>query len=268
MEDKRLLQALEAAKAAAQEAGIKLLPHFGNVEAESKDGGNGIEGVFTKLDIETEEFLHKRLDEFAEEIGLNIGFRGEGRGTQTEAEITWLVDPIDGTTSFIRGLPYCMVMISLIDHGEVALAIIHDIANEDTYWAVRGGGSYRNEERISVSERSLKKGLVCFEAKLEKSDNLDRFLRLRQQTVPMLGLNSGYEFIMIASGKLEGKVALDPYGKDWDFAPGSLLVREAGGVVRNVGSSEYNYRNHNFIIANPNVYRELTTGAEAVFPEK
>ena len=268
MNDQQLSQALEIAKLAAREAGAKLLPHFGNIKAESKDGGNGIEGVFTQLDVETEQFLYERLGSFGKASGLEIGFRGEERGVQDTADITWLVDPIDGTTSFIRGLPYCVVMISLIDRDDVLLSVIHDIANQNTYWAIRGKGAYRNDEKLAVSTRNLKKGLVCFESNLEKSDNLEKFMNFRKRTVPVMGLNSGYEFIMIASGKFEGKVALDPYGKDWDFAPGSLLVQEAGGVACNIGSSGYDYRNPNFIIANPTVYHELTDGAEAVLSQK
>jgi len=71
---------------------------------------------------------------------------------------------------------------------------------------------------------------------------------------------------MIASGKLDGKITLNPYGKDWDFAPGSLLVREAGGVAANIGHSDYDYRNHDFIIAGPKLYQDLTDGLEAIFP--
>lgn len=58
----------------------------------------------------------------------------------------------------------------------------------------------------------------------------------------------------------------DPYGMDWDFAPGSLLVSEAGGKATNIGETSYDYRNHDFIIANPRVHEELTTGPHAIFP--
>jgi fructose-1,6-bisphosphatase/inositol monophosphatase family enzyme len=71
---------------------------------------------------------------------------------------------------------------------------------------------------------------------------------------------------MVASGKLDGRLALDPWGQDWDFAPGSLLVTEAGGIATNLGKNTYDYRNHNYIIANPLVHEELTVGPRALFP--
>lgn len=267
MNDKFLNQALEIAKLAAKEAGRNLLPHYGNVKAksESDKAGDSIAGVFTQLDDDTEALLRERLGLFGKETGLTVGFRGEQQGTQEEADITWLVDPIDGTTHFIRGLPMCTIMIALIENDQVLLTVIHDIANQNTYWAVRGQGAYCDGEKLSVGQRELRKALVCVEARLENPENLEKYMQIRQRTVTMVGLCSGYEFIMIASGRLDGKVTLDPYGKDWDFAAGSLLVQEAGGVAYNIGRSDYDYRNHNFIIASSALYRDLTEGPEAVF---
>ncbi len=71
---------------------------------------------------------------------------------------------------------------------------------------------------------------------------------------------------MVASGKFEGRIAKDPYGKDWDFAPGSLLVREAGGIVNNIGMETYDYKNHDYVALCPPVYEELVYGSNPVFP--
>ena len=79
-------------------------------------------------------------------------------------------------------------------------------------------------------------------------------------------ISAGFEYAMVASGKLDARISLDPYGKIWDFAPGSLLVAEAGGVVANIGSKGYDYRNFNFIAANPVIYKELTEGKNPLFP--
>jgi myo-inositol-1(or 4)-monophosphatase len=268
MNDELLIKALEVAKQAAQETGRMLLPHYGNIKAksESDKAGDSIAGVFTELDERAEKFLQERLGQFGVEAGLDVGFTGEQYGEQQAADISWLVDPIDGTTHFIRGLPMCTVMIALVQEGEVLLAVIYDIANQETYWAARGQGAFRNGERLMASQRGLKKSLVCFESKLENPENLNKYMQVRRHTVTMVGLCSGYEFIMIASGKLDGKVCLEPYGKDWDFAPGSLLVQEAGGMAANIGRTNYDYRNHDFIIAGPILYRELTNGSEAIFP--
>ncbi|HEV2403605.1 MAG TPA: inositol monophosphatase [Candidatus Saccharimonadales bacterium] len=265
MNDELLTKALEVAKQAAQEVGGMLLPHYGNIKAkvESDKAGNSIAGVFTELDERAEKLLQKRLGQFGTGVGLEIGFTGEQYGEKQASDISWLVDPIDGTTHFIRGLPMCTVMIALVEKSKALLAVIHDIANQQTYWAARGRGAFCGGEKLMTN---LKKSLVCFESKLENPQNLEKYMQIRQHTVTIIGLYSGYEFIMIASGKLDGKVCLEPYGKDWDFAPGSLLVQEAGGVASNIGRADYDYRNHNFIIAGEVLHRELTDGSEAIFP--
>lgn len=262
MTDTELKQAADVARQAAVKAGLELKKYYGKIEVISKGNGDSIGGVFTELDHKTEQFLQQELGKFSE----TIGFRGEEFGVHSHADTTWLVDPIDGTAHFIRGIPFCTTMISLIENGEVVLAVIHDFVNDNTYWAIRGGGAYCNDTKISVSTRSLKQSLVSFETKLEKPENYQKYLAIRGQTGIIATVNCGFEFAMVASGKLDARIGLDPYGMDWDFAPGSLLVREAGGVAANIGKNTYDYTNHDYIIANAAVYRELTTGENAIFP--
>ncbi len=71
-------------------------------------------------------------------------------------------------------------------------------------------------------------------------------------------ISAGYEFGLVAQGKIGGRICFDPFGKDWDYGPGSLLVTEAGGRVTNIGASSYDFRKHNFIAANLSVHEELS----------
>ncbi|MBI3887893.1 hypothetical protein HY310_02390, partial [Candidatus Microgenomates bacterium] len=66
-------------------------------------------------------------------------------------------------------------------------------------------------------------------------------------------------------GKYDGRIAKNPYGNDWDYAPGALLVTEAGGIATNIGKTTYDYRNHDYIITNTVVHKELTEGDSALF---
>lgn len=262
MTQQHLEKALQLTRAAVTQAGHELKKHYGNVEAMTKGEGTSVEGVVTELDRITERFLADELGKFS----ADVGFRGEEFGVQSSADTTWLVDPIDGTAHFIRGIPFCTTMVSLIENNEVIMSVIHDFVRDDTYWAIKGGGAYRNETKISVSRRSLKQGLISFETRLEKPENYAKYMRVREQTGIIATINCGFEFAMIASGRLDGRLGLDPYGMDWDFAPGSLLVREAGGVATNIGAHTYDYRNHDYIISNAVVHDELTKGPEAIFP--
>ena len=146
------------------------------------------------------------------------------------------------------------------------MSVIHDFVRDDTYWAIRGGGAYCNDKKISVSQRSLKQSLISFETKLEIPENYAKYLEVRKEAGIIATINCGFEFAMIASGKLDGRIGLDPYGMDWDFAPGSLLVSEAGGVATNIGKNTYDYENHDYVISNAIIHKELTEGDNAIFP--
>ncbi len=78
-------------------------------------------------------------------------------------------------------------------------------------------------------------------------------------------ISAGYEFVLVATGKIEARICFDPFGKDYDFAPGSLLVSEAGGIVANIGLTTYDYRNTNLIAGNKSVFENYTSGEAAIF---
>lgn len=264
MNAQRLNKALAVAVESAKEVGHELIKHYGRVEAEAKsNSGIVARDVVTELDRSTEKFLSEKLRTF----DSSIGFRGEEFGVESLADITWIVDPIDGTSHFIRGLPFCTTMIALIEDGEVILSVIHDFVRGETYWATRGGGAFKDGEAIHVSDRPISQAIVSFETKLEKPENSAAYLKVKELVGGTIStVNCGFELAMVASGKFDAKITQDPYGFDWDYAPGSLLVQEAGGVVRNHSSTSYDYTNHELIAGNPLVYEALTQGVDPVFP--
>ena len=224
-----------------------LLPHYGKVEFRVKKSGRAHDTV-TKLDISVEEYYKKELAACYPDIAF-VG-----------------VDPIDGTSHFIRGMPFFTSQLALIEDGHVAFSVIYDFVYDVLYHAKRGRGAFANGEPIHVSNRPFQGSYLAWETHLERTENMSRFLRLREKCLMFKAGSSGFEFAMVASGKLDGRLCFDSYGKDYDFAPGSLLVEEAGGVVANIGSREYDYRNGNFIAANPLVFKQLTEGPDAIFP--
>ena len=238
-----------------------LLPHY-YAEVAFTSKSEQAHDLVTELDVSVEKYLHAELGKRYPDVS----FVGEETGGDRSAARMWLCDPIDGTVHFIRGNPFCTTMLALIEDGQVNMGFIYDFVGDVLYHAVRGQGAYRNGEPIHVSTRALKGSYMGWETHIEKEENLRIHLDLTSKSTFFKSVCAGTEFAMVAMGKLEGRICFDPYGKDYDFAPGSLLVSEAGGIVTNIGSTGYDYTNLNFIAANPIVYKELTEGSEALFP--
>lgn len=237
------------------------LPHFGNVSIMSIKGASAASAV-TEIDQQVERHL---ASEFAK-LMPDVSFVGEEFGGDRSAERFWLVDPIDGTGHYIHGMPYCTTMVALIENGEVVFGALYDFVNDVLYHAVLGQGAFANGARIQVNQRELSGAYVCYETKLDKPDNMEKYLQFRKRSILLNHCCAGYDHILVATGKIEGRIGFDPYGTDYDFAPGTLLISEAGGVVTNIGSSTYDYRNPNYIAANKMVHRSLTEGPDALFP--
>ncbi len=244
-----------------RETRAMLLPHWGNAGVEVRKSQSPAD-VVTKLDMEVERFLADRL----KKIDPGAEFVGEEFGGSRDAERLWLCDPIDGTAHFVRGLPFCTTMLAHIENGAVTFSVIYDFLNDILYHAERGQGAFRNNERITVSTRPQTDAYLSWDTHTDRNGNMEIFLKLREKAVLFKSVASGYEFAMVASGKLEGRVCFDPWGHDWDFAPGALLISEAGGVVANLGKRTYDYRNTDLIAANKEMFKTLTEGPGAIFP--
>ncbi len=238
-----------------------LMPHFGNVAEVSRKGGGAVNAV-TELDFATEKYLREKLAA----VYPTIPFAGEEFGGSRESDLFWLCDPIDGTGHFIHGLPFCTVMLALIEKQRVVFGVVYDFVTDTAYYATRGKGAFANNERLRVSNRGLADAYLKFESNITKDANKALYDRLFAKTGLLMMMTAGWSFAMVASGKLDGRVTVDGWGLDYDFAPGSLLVEEAGGIVANIGARTYDYRNSNLLAVNPTIYKELTEGPDAIFP--
>lgn len=237
------------------------LPLWGKVDGSNLKGDSAA-SVVTVIDQEVEEFLKK---EFAR-VEPTIDFVGEEYGGNREAERFWLIDPIDGTGHYVRGTPFCTTMVSLIEHGEVTFSAIYHFVTDEMYYATKGGGAWKDDVKISVSSRPITQSYIVFESNIQKPENMALYQKLCKKSAMITMVCSGYEHCMVASGQLEARLTYDGYGQDYDFAPGALLIREAGGMVANIGSETYDYKNTNYIAANPQVFTALASGENAIFP--
>ena len=241
----RLLQAQSIAVVALRSTRPKLLDAFGRIEHKHKIDSS----VVTELDVWAEEQYISKLKIF----DSGIGFLGEEHGAEGSELTRWLVDPIDGTEYFIRGMPGCVNMLTLIVDDKPAVSAIYDFVQDKMYTAVTGLGATLNNEKIFVSERTLDRAWVDVE---DQGRDLSTVQKVK---------NSGAKSIRIpvqsplyvARGMIEGYIVVGGRGEVWDYAPRALLIQEAGGRVANIGSDAYDYHEKSFIASNYVIFEEL-----------
>lgn len=222
----------------------ELMSSYGKVEHVSKHDGSPV----TELDIKLEMALKKRLaQEYPE-----IGFQGEEtESVPSSVDATWVVDPIDGTLSFIHGLPYCTNMAGLVVDGKTVASVIYQFPTDDLYTAIRGEGAYLNGERIFVKNTGLDDSIV-FSGSFAYKNLYGVFRQYAVSMYAPIGA-SGYEFTRLAEGSIQGVTKLHCGSKMHDDVPGVLLVTEAGGEIVSFEADEYSYEAVSFVAATPNL---------------
>ena len=189
----------------------------------------------------------------AEESGL--------AGTNPESEYQWIIDPLDGTTNFIHGLPQYAISIGLAHKGVMTQAVVYDPNRNEIFTASKGGGAFVNEKRIRVAKRfRLDEALIGTGFPYRMFDHIDTYLAIfrdvAQRTAGMRRPGAAaLDLAWVACGRMDGfwELGLSP----WDMAAGSLLITEAGGLVGDL-SGEANYmKTGNIIGGNPKIFSQL-----------
>ncbi len=228
---------------------------YGVIQHLSKDDGSPV----TKLDIKVETTIKARLQaEFPE-----IGFHGEETDDIVGTEdALWIVDPIDGTSSFIHGLPYCTNMAALVVNGVAEAAVIYQFATDELFTALRGEGAYRNGTQIHVKNTDLSDSIV-FASSFPYKNLYHVFEPHKMGVYAPLGA-SGYEYTRLAQGSIQGVTKLRCKSMMHDNVPGVLLAQEAGAEVVPFEDELYNYRMLNFVIASPNVAQVIRNSYDEI----
>tara|TARA_B100000579_G_scaffold391547_1_gene366837 strand:+ start:272 stop:1069 length:798 start_codon:yes stop_codon:yes gene_type:complete len=208
-----------------------------------------------------------QVDSIAEEIIIDTiktsypdsSFEGEESGIsgKKNSEHHWLIDPLDGTTNFIHGFPFYSISIAYLHRGELEHAVIYDLPNDNEYYASKGRGAFMNQSRIRATQlKNLKNALVCnsFHGGNSLDPKFDQLTLIRNLYSHSLTLrrtgSTALDLAFVASGKIDLFLG---YGmKPWDFAAGSLLVKEAGGYVNNFLGTEDFLSAHHIVAGNKN----------------
>ncbi len=215
---------LEFAVSTAQDAGRVTLRYFRNeLEASFKED----ESPVTRADIEAEELIRSRIERDLPDHDI-VG--EEGGESLSGSRFRWFVDPIDGTKSFVRGVPLYGVLMGLEVDGYVEAGVVHFPALGDTLWARSGGGAFLNGRRVRVAQtESLAAGTLAYTdmGNFAPHGRQQAFERLAAAVQVRAGWSDAFGHALVASGRIE--LMLDPVMNAWDCGPFPVLLREAGG---------------------------------------
>ena len=178
-----------------------------------------------------------------------------------ESEFTWIIDPLDGTTKFIHGLPQYAVSIAQTKNGVLEHAVVYDPNTNEMFTASRGAGAFLNDRRIRVSRRTrLNEALIGTGFPFRRFDHVDAYLAMfKELTQKTAGIRrpgaASLDLAYVAAGRFDGfwEMGLSP----WDMAAGVLLIQEAGGLVSDL-SGEANYlTTGNLVAGTPKIFGQL-----------
>ncbi|MHC0054385.1 inositol monophosphatase family protein [Actibacterium sp. D379-3] len=217
---------------AARKAGRSLVKDFREVEnlqVSMKGAGDFV----SRADIAAEKIIRDELME----ARPNYGWVGEESAPVEGADPTrrWLVDPLDGTTNFLHGLPHWAVSIALEHKGEIVAGVVFDAAKDEMFVSEKGAGAWMNETRLRVSGRhkmieTIYATGLPFGGRADLPETLQDLARLLPRCAGVRRWGAAaLDLAYVAAGRYDGfwERGLNP----WDIAAGLLLVREAGGLI-------------------------------------
>lgn len=244
---------------AARRAGRSLKRDLGEVE-NLQVSMKGPANFVTMADKRAEEMLYADLTK----ARPGYGFIGEEGGARKGADEThtWIVDPLDGTTNFLHGIPQFAISIGLQREGVIIAGLIYNPANEELYIAERGKGAFLNDQRLRVAgRRQLNECVIaCGLPHIGRGDHELSRLEMSALQPKVAGLRrfgaASLDLAFVAAGRLDGywERNLSP----WDLAAGIILIREAGGVVSDLQSRDVDaLTTGNVVCGNETVHGEL-----------
>ncbi|MCD6017427.1 MAG: inositol-monophosphatase [Bacteroidetes bacterium] len=191
----------------------------------------GLNDLVSYVDKTSEKMLVERLSEILPEAGFIVE---ENTKSETK-DYNWIVDPLDGTTNFIHGIPCYAISIALEFKGEIIVGVVYEVAQNECFRAFKNGGAFLNDTKISVSERTkLSDSLIATGFPIYNFSRLDNFIHtltyLMKNThgIRRIGAAAA-DLCYLACGRVDAffEYNLNP----WDVAAGALIVKEAGGTV-------------------------------------
>jgi myo-inositol-1(or 4)-monophosphatase len=244
--------------AAARKTARALKRDFGELE-KLQVSLKGPANFVSSADRRAEETLYQELSK----ARPGYGFLGEEGGTRegTDSSHRWIVDPLDGTTNFLHGIPQFAISIGLEREGSMIAGLVYNPASEEMFIAEKGKGAFMNEQRIRVAGRKRLADAVvaCGLPHIGRGDLALAANETGAIQAQVAGLRrfgaAALDLAWIAAGRLDGYWERDL--KPWDMAAGSILVREAGGFVSDCDGGAEMFAEGHIVAGNEAIQKEL-----------
>ncbi len=243
---------------AALKAARGLIRDFGEVE-QLQVSVKGPGDFVSAADLKAEKVLRAELGK----ARPSYGFLMEESGGETGSDVhhRWVVDPLDGTTNFLHGIPHFAISIALERDGEIIAGLIYEPVRDEMFWAEKGAGAFHNDRRLRVSaRRHLPEALIGTGIPfLGRGDHPSYLATLGAVIATTSGVRrlgvASLDLAYVAAGRFDGywEFKLAP----WDLAAGILIVREAGGYVTDMGGGQGMLAGGDVIAANPHLHQPL-----------
>jgi len=247
---------LALAKPSVLKAGAyihKMARERNTIEIEEKFKNN----LVSIVDKTAEEILVEGLSKVLPEAGF---LTEEQTVEQTEKEWRWIIDPLDGTTNFLKGVPTYSVSVALVQNNKEKVGLVYDVENDWLFTAHENGGAFQNDKPIKVSDKNLKQSLLATGYPHYKFENLEEYIKVMtycmQNTLGLRRLgSSAIDLCYTANGTFDGffEYGLNP----WDIAAGTLIVKEAGGIVKDFKGEENYLFGESVMAGNTVLFNEL-----------
>lgn len=218
--------------------------------------------LVTEADLASEQLIVKAIkDKFPDHSILSEEGQDERRTAAIQAPHLWLVDPLDGTVDYAHGYPFWGVALALAKRGQVVMGVTYDPLRDEAFWTERGQGAWCNGRRMQVSKANrLRDSLLAtgfaYTRATVADNNLAEFSAVmpRVQGIRRAGA-AVLDLAYVADGRLDGywEMHLNP----WDWATGSLLVQEAGGIVTGRRGRPWSLAGDDIVATNGHIHDAL-----------
>jgi len=243
---------------AAMKAGRGLARDFGEVQ-NLQVSRKGPADFVSNADLKAEKTIYEELKLARPDYGFLMEESGAEPGIDPQHR--WIVDPLDGTTNFLHGIPFFAVSIALERDGEIVAGVVYNPALDELYVAERGTGAYLNDRRMRVAGRTkLNEAVIGTGIPFLGHGDHERHMREQKAVMnKVAGIRrpgaASLDLAFVAAGRFDAFWEHDL--KAWDMAAGIILIRESGGLVSDLDDNQNMFETGNIVTGNEKMHREL-----------